>query len=158
MSFSLFKGNYTLECNSKVNNSSITTSTIDMDGGVITNAGYPTVDTDVANKLYVDSNAGIAINTITLSGTSYTDLLTSILFGDLWVSVKNIIDGGPSGTFQLTKSTASQTAGVTRMSSKRGISSPERIEIDWPPNTVPQIFKTGMNYDGQYKIKYILNE
>lgn len=153
------RGTYIIECNSKVKNSSITESTIDMDGGVITNHGIPINGTDVVNKDYVDSATGTGIPTvtITLSGTSFVTILSEQK-GDIFISVKNIITNGPSASFQLSKSEASKQSSYVRMSSSAGLNTQEKLDIRWSPNSGIELKKTGVNYDGDYKVKYILND
>lgn len=160
MSFSISRGNHIIDCNGKVINSSIENSTIDMNGGVITSHGTPANPTDVVNKQYVDNltSTGIPLLVITLSSINYTNILPTVLSGDIFISVKNIVSGGPSASFQLTKSESSKYPSYTRMSSSAGMTTQEKIDVKWDPGINIQIRKTGQNYDGDYKIKYILND
>ena len=67
--FSLFNGTSKITCNS-----SITNSTIDMNGGVITSHGTPVLGSDVVNKSYVDSltSSGVPSVIVTLINTNYS--------------------------------------------------------------------------------------
>ena len=158
--FSVKKGTIYLDCNSKINNSSISNSSISMNGNIITLHGMPVVSSDVANKQYVDSlfSANFLTNTLFLVSTNWTPINPPILSGQLRVSVKNSILNGPSASFDLTKSTNSTGASITRSSSLAGTNTHERLEIRWLPNTTIEMRKTGVGYNGSYNIKIYLNE
>ena len=159
MSFAISRGNHIIDCNGKVINSTIENTSIDMNGGVITSHGAPVDPGDVVNKTYVDSlAAGIPLIDITLSSTNYTSALPLVLQGDIYISVKSLVSGGPSGTFQLSKAHPSRGTSYTRTTSSSGLTSNERLEIKWDPNAGIEVRKNGINYDGVYRIKYILNE
>ncbi len=146
-----------ITCGSVITNTSISNSTIDMNGGVITNAGLPTNGTDVANKNYVDSiSSGIPIINITLSSTTYTTII-NVTQGNLQLFIKNVVSGGPSAIFTVNKSDPSRYPTIDRMSSDAGLTTFERLQIKWDPNGYPQLQKTGVNYDGVYQVKYLLN-
>lgn len=170
--FALARGTIIVDCNGRVQNSTITnsimsgsainttnitTSTIDMNGGVITNHGYPVNPNDVVNKIYVDSLAtggGIPLVPIVLSVQNYT-LAINITSGSILVLVKNSIAGGPSGTFMLSKSESYMQPSITRITSSSGNLTNERLRIKWDPAEGIQLKKTGNNYDGQYLVKYL---
>lgn len=158
--FALSKGNHIVDCGGKVNNSSITDSTIDMNGGVITSHGTPLNSLDVVNKAYVDSavTSSVLTTVVTLSGNSYVSIPLSILTGQIRLSIKNIITDGPSASFEIAKSSDTSQAAVSRISSIAGITSYERLELQWLPGSTIQIRKTNINYDGDYKIKLFLND
>lgn len=157
--FSLFKGNSSLGCNSTLTNSTITNTNIDMNGKTITTVGDPINSQDAATKNYVDSSIsilGISIIVVNLSGTTQT-LVDSSLSGDITVYIKNLITGGPSAIFNVTKSEASQQASITRTVSISGITTNERLLLTWSPNTGITLNKTDVNYDGLYKVKVMRN-
>lgn len=154
MSFAISRGNHIIDCNGYVINSSIEKSSIDMNGEVITSHGTPVNGTDVVNKDYI--NNLISFEIVTLTGIDFTTIL-SHTEGDIFISVKNIIPNGPSGSFQLSKSEPSRYSSYTRMSSSAGITTNERLDIRWNPNTGIELKKTGIGYDGEYRIKYIFN-
>ena len=160
MSFSYTRGSQIIECGSIISNSSITTSSIDMNGGVITSGGTPINPGDLVTKQYADSltstGSGIPTSVITLTDTNYTNILPTVLNGTIQLFIKNIISGGPSGSFNLSKSEAIRDTSYTRNSSSAGITTSERLEIRWLPNTCIELRKTGDNYNGTYSIKYIL--
>jgi hypothetical protein len=145
--------------NSTIKNGVILKSIIDMNGSVITSHGTPVADTDVPNKAYVDasSSSGIPSLNITLSSTSWTSV--SVLeTGDFTVSIKNMVSGGPSGNFLLTKNESSRQASIIRNSSSAGLTTEERLEMIWPINDGIYLRKNKTGYDGTYQIKYISND
>ncbi len=144
----------------KIRNSSITTSSIDMNSGVITSHGTPIADTDVVNKLYIDNR--IRTYTINLTGTSPSNLIippsTNILKGDLTISIISISSpGGPSAKFFLSKSHQSLEGSVHRISTSAGFTTQERLRIEWNSASTPVVYKTGINYDGVYQVFLIPN-
>lgn len=158
MSFAFTRGRIIAECNSTITDSSITNSTIDMNGGIITSAGTPINGTDVANKDYVDSvSSGIGIIIITLTNTFYTTILSN-QEGNLQLYIKNLVTNGPSASFTLSKSEPSRQTSYVRTTSSSGLNTLEKLDIRWNPNSGVELKKTGINYDGDYQIKYILND
>ena len=150
------RGKYILECGSSVTNSGITNSSIDMNGGVITTAGTPVNPTDVANKAYVDATATAVTTTITLTGTAYT-VISPLTSGQARISVKNVVPYGPSGSFETTKSESTMGAEYTRLTLSHGLTTGEALDISWPSGSGIKLKKTGVNYDGQYRIKLYIN-
>lgn len=156
------RGNFYLDCNAKimnstVNTSKITASSIDMNGAIITNTGTPTQPTDSANKAYVDNALGIVASSaiqITLSGTNYSTIITSTS-GSVMLVIKNIIAGGPSATFNISKNDSSVTGNPLRLTSSAGIGTFEKLMIKWDSGGPLQLQKTGINYDGIYNVKII---
>lgn len=158
MSFAISRGKIIAECGSIITNSSITETTIDMDGGIITSAGTPINGTDVANKDYVDSvSSGLDIVIISLTSTIYTTILNN-QYGNLQLYIKNLVTNGPSASFTLNKSEPSRQTSYVRTTSSAGLNTLEKLDIRWNPNSGVQLKKTGINYDGDYQIKYILND
>lgn len=158
MSFAITRGTVFVSCNGQVNNSSITNSSIDMNGGVITSHGAPVNGTDVVNKDYADSisgGGGVPYSTITLTGTTpYIGL--AAFKGSVMLLVKNVVADGPSATFILSKSEQSREASIARMTSCDGLNTAEKLDVIWLPNEQIKIFKTGNGYDGNYQVKYII--
>jgi hypothetical protein len=154
--FAISKGNHNIDCGGKVNNSFITNTEIDMNGKVITSHGTPVNSQDVANKQYVDASIAveIIISIATLSGTNYT-LISSDLSGDFQIFVKNIILNGPSATFTLVKSESARQPSYTRSGSCPGLTTHERLDVKWDPGDGIRLKKTGVNYNGNYRIKII---
>lgn len=147
--FSLFKGTIDVTCNSR-----ITKSSIDMNGGVITSAGLPINQTDVVNKRYIDNN--VILVSVILSGISFSTVLTE-LQGALVISVKSSNSNGPSATFNLSKGNSNRSPSYTRSSSSAGDTTFERLVFSWDPGQPLKLKKTGVNYDGVYIVKIILN-
>lgn len=154
MSYAFTRGTHYLDCNSTVTNSVITTSTIDMNNGVISSHGTPVNGTDVVNKDYVDATISSLnpVYIITLTGTAYT-LVVNLFKGVVKMQVKNVITGGPSAVFELAKSESSQDPGYSRTMSSAGLTTNERLHARWVPGGGIEIKKSGVNYDGQYRVK-----
>lgn len=158
MSFAITRGTLFVSCNGQVTNSSITDSSIDMNGGVITSHGAPINGTDVVNKDYADSisgGGGVPFSTITLTGTTAYIALAAFE-GSVMLLVKNVIVDGPSATFILSKSEPGREASIARMTSCDGLTTAEKLDVIWLPNEEIKIFKTGNGYDGDYRVKYII--
>jgi hypothetical protein len=160
--FAMFSGTANITCNSTVSNSTIITSSIDMNGAVITNGGTPVNPGDLVNKAYADalvisaSGSVISTVTVTLTSTTYTTVISNTV-GCFTISVKNVITGGPCATFTLTKNVASKGGNITRTSSSAGLNTYERLSMLWAVNGGIQLKKTGTNYDGTYTCKIISN-
>lgn len=111
-------------------------ATIDMAGGVITNAGTPEAETDVANKAYVDTTTG-----------SYLPLTGGTLTGDLSMASGTIFDAaermtlgyiGMSGnSFSATEAPAIK---VNIWSENNPDTQPAIIEYCYGYNTYSQIY------------------
>lgn len=151
--FALSRGTIIVDCGSKVQNSSISNSTIDMSGTPIINHPEPTLDHEVANKSYVDNVSPEFL--VNIVSTVYTQAIT-IDTGTIMIFVKNVVEGGPSATFMASKSEKYMDASITRLTSSSGNVSLEKLRIKWDPEENIKIRKTGENYDGLYKIKILV--
>jgi hypothetical protein len=156
--FSFSKANHIISNGGKVDGSAITNSTIDMNGGIITSHIMPLVPLDVANKQYVDLVASTieTVFDITLIGTNYTTI-SNDLIGQMVISIRNIVDGGPCGVFFLSKNSSAIYPSYTRVSSVAGVITKERLEMSWDPGTGLSVKKNGINYDGEYRVKLAKN-
>lgn len=160
MSYHQFRSNGIIE-NGKVKESDITTSTIDMNNGIIHSHAQPILDTDVVNKIYIDNR--IRSLTVNLLNISPSFLLlppsfTSILSGSLIINIVYIAgSNGPSATFHLNKSDTSLPGTIHRTNTSAGSGTLERLMMIWDPNESPKIYKTGSNYNGIYQIFIIPN-
>lgn len=149
--------------NSTINNSVMTTSSIysssiDMLNTAgnyqnITNAAMPINPHDVCIKLYVD-NLGISINDFTLIGTQGT-LISNSVNGSFVITITNLVLNGPSATFHITKNNQSIAGHVVRQTLSPGSGSNTTLNIEWPLNDGPRLFKSDNNYDGSYRVKII---
>ena len=155
-----YLGNSTVS-NTVITTSQISTSTIDMLSSTgqyqnIINAKNPINQQDVATKNYVDS-LGISINQITLTSTTGT-LINSNITGAYMITVNTTLNSGPYGpnaTFNISKSDPSKCGHVVRPSSSPGSDSVCTLDITWPNNSGPILFKTNVNFDGGYYVKIL---
>lgn len=152
MMFATSRGTIIVDCGSKVQNSSITNSTIDMNNVPITGHPEPTEPHHVANKSYVDRVSPEFL--VNIVSTTYTQAV-SIMSGSLMIFVKNVVEGGPSATFMASKSESYMEGSIARLTSSSGNVSLEKLRIKWEPESPIKIRKTGENFDGIYKIKII---
>jgi hypothetical protein len=134
-----------------IGNSAITTSSLDMNMANITSVKDPINNQDAATKKYVD-DLEIRLMSITLSGTSYTQISTNIK-GSYIVTISNEILNGPSGIFHITKSETIRSPHIVRTVAAPGYVSNVFLEISWPVNSGILLRKTGSQYDGSYKVK-----
>jgi hypothetical protein len=158
--FAFSKANNTITCNgsvtnSTVSNSSITTSSINMNGNVITNHSTPISPTDVVNKFYVDNL--IKEFLITLTSTGYTVISNDILSGMITVNVRNIVEKGPCASFNVSKPSNTRQMSYIRTNSSSGETSGEKLVLRWLPGQPIELKKTGLSYDGVYRVRVILN-
>lgn len=136
-----------------VANSSISTSTLDMNSQRITSVALPVNSTDASNKAYVDS-LNIQYYTINLNGTAPTTINSSLLTGSYSVQVTSAVPNGPSATFHVSKNMSASIGGsIMRFTSGAGAISNERLLVVWNSNNGIQLMKTGVNYNGSYIVK-----
>jgi len=134
-------------------NSSVTTSSIDMNLQNITSVKDPILPQDAATKKYVDSAISSYYNTylVTLTGTGVSDAV-SLPPGGWYVSVTGTIPGGPVATWTIAKSMTSGDASIFRLASSTSTSG-ETLILTWSPSSPLRVHKTGSNYDGAYSVK-----
>lgn len=135
---------------SSVSNCIITTSLLDMNMQNITSVKDPIDLQDAATKKYVD-NFGV-VKSISLFGTGNT-LISDDLYGSFVITITNLIFGGPSAIFHVTKNDSSKTSHIVRTVASPGNNSSIFLEILWPIGTGIYLRKTGTSYDGAYKVK-----
>lgn len=139
-----------------ISRSSISSSSIDMlstSGNYqnITNAAMPINNNDVAIKLYVD-NLGISINDFTLNSTIGT-MISSSESGSFIITITNLVLNGPSATFHITKNNPGANGHVNRPTLAPGLLSNTTLDIAWPINSGPLLYKSNVDYDGSYRVK-----
>lgn len=138
---------------SSISSCIITTSSLDMNMQNITSVKDPINLQDAATKKYVD-DLGIVVKNVTLVNTTGT-LLSDNLIGSFIVTVTNIILNGPSAIFHITKNDTSKTSHIVRTVASPGNNSNVFLEISWPIASGIYLKKTGILYDGSYKVKII---
>jgi hypothetical protein len=134
-----------------IGNCNITTSTLDMNMNNITSVNDPILNQDAATKKYVDA-LEIIISSVTLSGTSYSQISANVK-GSYVITISNQILNGPSAIFHVTKSESSFNAHIARTVAAPGYNSNIFLELLWAPNSTIMMRKTGTQYDGSYKVK-----
>jgi hypothetical protein len=142
--------------NNSISISRITTSTIDMlstsgNFQVISNAATPILPNDVVIKSYVDS-LGVIIADYTLSGTTDT-VISTTLSGSFVITVTNLVLGGPSAVFNVTKNGSGNNGQVMRTVGAPGNDKASTLDMKWPSNNGILLHKTNTNYDGSYRVK-----
>lgn len=145
--------------NNIITNSTITTSSLDMlssSGNYqhITNVKNPIQNQDAATKFYIDS-LGISINQIVLTST-IGSIINSNQIGAYNIIVNTTLTGGPYGpnaTFHIAKSDPSKCGHVVRLAHSPGTDKICSLDIIWPVNSGPILFKSNINYDGGYYVK-----
>lgn len=136
---------------SSVSNCVITTSLLDMNMKNITNVKDPVNLQDAATKKYVD-DLEIILQSISLSGTNDT-LISNKLTGSFIITISNIISNGPSAIFHITKNDPLKTSHIVRTVASPGNNTNIFLELSWPPSSGIYLKKTGIQYDGSYKVK-----
>lgn len=141
--------------NVTIQTSEIKTSTLDMNGQVITSHGDPIQPEDVSNKRYVDQQlgSGFQVYTVQLVGTTPA-VVVNLAPGSYTMHVQPVSPPGPVAAFIVLKAQTS-LAGYVVDHHGRIPGNPERLEITWPANNSVYLSKTGTNYDGMYKVKII---
>ena len=143
-----------------MSDSSITTSTIDMNFNNITSVKDPIRPQDAATRYYVDSTiedisqkientfSGIAIN---LQGIEYTPI-AHLQPGSFLVTVNPPSDGYPTAVFSISKGSEEMGGHVAVITAHGGRDTYERLELQWPSGGTLMIRKTGPGYNGEYII------
>jgi hypothetical protein len=154
----MFSGNAKLydSCivNTNINLSMIYDSSIDMNNRKITNVETPIEPLDAANKDYVDNsvhNLGINKIIVTLTDTDWTQISTQSN-GVFQILVTSVVNFGPSGLFNISKSHTTKYPHIVRICSSPGDVSLEQLDLKWNPNEGIFLKKDGLNFNGEYNI------
>lgn len=143
MAFSFFKGRTTIECNSTITNTSI-----NMSGKILTGLLDPVNITDAVSLGYLTSN--VISSKFILSSTNYTIISTKTIGSfDVNVCHESL---GPSASFTISKGSSSKYPSLYRKTSSAGSVTNERLTLKWDPGEGIKIKKNGVNYDGNYSI------
>lgn len=154
-----FEGNAYLDTsvivNTTIGNSVITKSSLDMLDSLgnyqnITNVASPINPHDVVIKEYIDTFTNN--QTIVLSGTNGS-LISSILYGSYIITIKNIVNNGPSAIYNLSKKNASVLPHRIRINSCPDISTSTYLNVTWNINGGIYLSKNTQFFDGNYDIK-----
>jgi len=142
--------------NNIITNSIINTSSLDMLSSSgqyqrITNVATPILPNDAVIKSYVDQ-LNIVISDITLTGTSHTQISNDYT-GSFVVTITNLVTNGPSGIFNITKNNINVCGMIARVVACPGADIETILDMTWPANSPPMLFKTNVNYDGSYMVK-----
>lgn len=143
----------------RIRNSSIMSSTIDMNMNNITSVKDPEKNQDAATKWYVDERMEKAVEEVSnqfqgfeirLEGTNFSDI-AYIKSGSYIVTIfSNDGDGYPTATFSISKASDYRAAMIHRMTSDPGLDTYEQLDLQWPVNDVLTVRKTGPGFDGNY--------
>ena len=134
-----------------IGNCQITTSSLDINMQNITSVKDPINNQDAATKKYVD-DLEIILRSVTLTGTSFTEISTNVK-GSYIVTISNEILNGPTAIFHITKSETTRNAHIVRTVAAPGNNTSVFLEISWPINSSILLRKTGNQFDGSYKVK-----
>jgi hypothetical protein len=154
-----FEGNAYLDAsvivNTTIGNSSIKTSSLDMLDSFgnyqnITNVASPVNPHDVVIKEYIDTFTNN--QTIVLTGTNGT-LISSILYGSYIITIKNIVNNGPSAIYNLSKKNSSVLPHRIRINSCPDIASSTYLNVTWDISSGIFLSKSTGSFDGSYDIK-----
>ena len=144
-----------------ITDSSIMSSSLDMNQRKITSVGTPVRPLDAANKIYVDDTVtkvyeGIETqfsgSAVTLTGTEPSDIV-NMQSGSYFVAVTPY-DDGPTACFAISKASESQVGQVVRLTAHPGQVTLEQLELMWPRNGLLRLRKSGRGYDGRYLVNF----
>ena len=121
----------------------------------------PIMPSDAATKAFVEDLvkdtmqakfSGILVN---LQGTEASKVIP-LRFGSYIVTVSSVKEGGPTGTFMMSKGSNDVEASVVSITSFPGEDTGELLSLMWPGNSKLLLSKTGPFYDGDYLVDFNL--
>ena len=134
---------------------------VDMNLKNFTNMPPPVIPTDVANKSFVEDTidsrldvkfSGILVPLVDTGNTAVTALRS----GSYVITVSAVREGGPTGTFMISKASTENEGSIVAVTSCPAVDSGELIILTWPPNSKLLIRKTGPFHDGDYLVDFNL--
>ncbi len=143
-----------------ITDSSIITSTLDMNFQNITSVKDPMLPQDAATRKYVDKTIDqinqnfesfFAGYELSLSGVAYSDVI-HLQSGSYLVTVTALRDGYPTAVFAVSKGSESIAGHVQRLTATPGLDTKEMLDMQWPTGGLLMLRKTGPGYDGDYRV------
>lgn len=143
-----------------ISDSRITTTDIDMNQQNITSVKDPVESHHAATKFYVDSSANriaqdvssmFSGTVVALVGVEYSNIL-NLKPGSFLVTITPTLDGAPTATFSVSKSSVYSIGYPARITGTPGLVTLEQLELLWLSGESLKIRKTGAGYDGDYII------
>ncbi len=119
------------------------------------------VPSDAATKAYVDTQiearmqAKFSGKIVALNETAFSDVV-NLQPGSYTINVSNLVPGGPTASFQISKNSPSAEASITRTSNVNGEDTGEQLDLIWPSNRMLALRKSGSFHDGAYLIDFNL--
>ena len=117
----------------------------------------PVIPSDNATKSYVDETLKSTLDVkfggvkITLKDMDYTPAL-ALRPGSYLLNISPLFNGGPTGTYSISKSSGDVKGMVTRITSCPGLEEGCQLEVEWPESGKVRIRKTNPYHDGDYLI------
>lgn len=143
--------------NFKITNGSIQDSEIDMNYRKITSVQDPTAPYDAVNKRTLEQSipgTAPSVYNVTLTGTQTSVLTGTGTTGSYNMFIRSVADpvNGPSLRVSAGKNRDSAVPSIRGSENTPGLTSQETICVRWPAGQEVQIFKSGNNYDGTFRV------
>ena len=117
----------------------------------------PLIESDAATISYVQSEieksmqARFGGQTVYLEDTAFSPVF-NMRPGGYLICVSNVVPGGPSAVFSVTKNSQYSEPHIVVVSRSPGLETGEMLEIAWPANSKILLRKTGASYNGHYLV------
>ncbi len=119
------------------------------------------IPSDTATRAYVDSQIAAQMQAkwsgqvVSLRDNAFTNVV-NLRPGSYLIAVTNLVNGGPTANFAISKNSPSAEASITRTSSLTGVDTGEILELIWPENRMLAVRKNGPFHDGDYLVDFNL--